>query len=449
MESNRPGSEKQLDKLQKQTFDYLWNEVNPVNGLVADRTAPDWPAGVAATGMALTCIPVAVERGLVSRELAAERTLATLRFFLNSRHGPEPEATGYHGFYYKFLDMNKGRRARMSEISPFDSSILFAGALTAGMYFSHDNGMEPEIRYLANELYRNADWRWAMNNEGNVLHGWRPENGFVKCGWKGYDEAMLLYIMGLGSPTSPLPPESFTEWTSTYEWINYYGYEYLYAAPLYVHQLPHVWIDFRGIKDEYMNKHDSDYFGNSVRASLVQYRYASENPMNYEGYSNHFWGVTLSDGPGPLLLNIKGTDREFFGHMKRGVPFGPDDGTISPWALVASLPFVPELVLPAIDYMLNETDLNILNSYGFRSAFNPTFSHKAHNPHGWRSPLHYAMNQGPAMAMIENYRTGLVWDLIRQSPYIVNGLLKAGFTGGWMSEAHVLQPEMHDQSSGI
>jgi hypothetical protein len=256
-----------------------------------------------------------------------------------------------------------------------------------------------------------------------------------------------LYILGLGSPTSPLPPESYTEWTSAYEWINYYGYEYLYAAPLFVHQLPHVWIDFRGIKDEYMNKHDSDYFGNSVRASLVQYRYASENPMNYEGYGNNFWGVTLSDGPGPSLVNIKGTDREFFGHMRRGVPFGPDDGTISPWALVASLPFVPELVLPAIDHMLHEVDLNIPNSYGFRSAFNPTFSHKAHNPHGWRSPLNYATNQGPAMAMIENYRTGLIWDLLRQSPYIVNGLMKAGFSGGWMSEITVLQPEMqHNQS---
>lgn len=443
MESTGLRNDKQLNKLQKQTFDFFWNEANPVNGLVADRTAHDWPAGVAATGLALTCFPIAVERGFVSREKAAERTLATLRFFLGSRHGPEPEATGHHGFYYKFLDMNKGRRARMSEISAFDSSILFAGALTAGIYFNNDSGVEPEIRYSADELYRRADWQWTMNNGNKVLHGWKPEKGFVNCGWKGYDEAMLLYILGLGSPTSPLPPESFTEWTEGYEWINFYGYEYLYAAPLFIHQLPQVWIDFRGIRDEYMNRHESDYFGNSVRASLVQYRYAIENPMNFEGYGKCFWGITLSDGPGPALVNIKGTDREFFGHMKRGVPFGPDDGTISPWALIASLPFVPELVLPAIDYMLHETDLNLLNSYGFRSAFNPTLSPKPHNPHGWRSPLHYAINQGPAMAMIENYRTGLIWDLLRQSPYIVNGLTKAGFTGGWLSEISIPQPQIH------
>lgn len=441
MNQKRYNSDNQLEKLQKQTFSYFWNEARPANGLVAERTAPDVPAGIAATGFALTCLPVGVERGFISRDLAIQRALATLKFFMNSSNGPQPEAAGYHGFYYRYLDINKGRRAKMSELSFMDSSILFAGMLTVAQYFDKHVEEESEIRYLAEELYRRADWNWATNGGPTVLHGWKPEQGFMKCGWKGFDEAMLLYILGLGSPTHTLPETSYSHWTSTYEWISFYGKEYLYAPPFYVHQLPHVWIDFRSIRDAFMESRNSDYFENSIRASLVQYQYALENPMNFEGYGKYFWGITSSDGPGPALLNIKGVDREFFGYARRGIPFGPDDGTVSPWSAVAALPFVPDLVLPTINYLLKETDLNILNSYGFRSAFNPTFPHKPHNPHGWRSPCHFASNQGPAIALVENYRTGFLWELLKESPYITTGLSRAGFKGGWLAEKPVIKIE--------
>ncbi len=293
MNTLRYNFDKQLDKLQSQTFDFFWNEANPVNGLVADRTTPDWPAGIASTGFALTSLPVAVERGFVSRDKAADRALSTLRFFLNSRHGPEPEATGYHGFYYKFIDIHKGRRARMSEISFLDSAIFLAGALTSAQYFNKNDDKESEIRYIADELYSRADWQWALNKSNKIHLGWRPESGFIKCGWKGYDEALLLHILGLGSPVSPLPEPVYSEWTSSYEWIDFYGYKYLYAPPLFIHQLPHVWLDFRGIKDAYMSDKDSDYFENSVRATMVQYRYAIENPGKFEGYGKYFWGITI------------------------------------------------------------------------------------------------------------------------------------------------------------
>lgn len=441
MNQKRYNSDIQLEKLQKQTFSYFWNEANPANGLVVERTSPDWPAGIAATGLALTCLPVGVERGFIPRDMAAVRALTTLRFFMNSKNGPQPEATGYRGFYYRYLDINKGRRAKMSEISIMDSSILFAGMLTAALYFDKQNKEESEIRYFAEELYRRADWIWAMDGGNSVLQGWKPEQGFIKCNWKGYDEAMILYILGLGSPTYQLPQSSYAQWVSSYEWISFYGHEYLYAPPFYVHQLPHIWIDFRGIRDGYMESKKSDYFENSIRASLVQYQYALANPMKFEGYNKYIWGITASDGPGPALLNIKGIDREFFGNARRGVPFGPDDGTISPWSAIAALPFVPELVLPTINYLLKETDLNILNSYGFRSAYNPTFPHKSHNPHGWRSPCHFATNQGPALALIENYKTGFLWELLKESPYIRTGLTRAGFSGGWLAEKPVMKPE--------
>ena len=425
-------NEAQLDKLQFQIFSYFWHEGNPLNGLVTDKTAPDWPAGTAATGLALTSYPIAVERGFISRDLAVERTLATLRFFRNSRHGPEPEATGHHGFYYRFLDMIKGRRARISEISFIDTSLFLAGALTAALYFNDDTSSETEIRSLADELYLKADWQWALNGGTTFLHGWKPETGFLKSRSKGYDEAMLMYILSLGSPSFPIPENSYAEWVSTFEWINSHGYEHLYAGPLLIHQLPHVWIDFRGIQDEFMESKGIDYFENSERATRVQQLYAIENTGKFEGYGKYFWGLTISDGPCSSSLKVNG--KGFLGHARRGVPYGPDDGTVSPWSAVTSLPFAPDIVLPLIERLLKEQDMNIPVSYGFKSSYNPTFTHKPHSPYGWRSPWHYATNQGPAMPLIENFRTGFLWDMMKNSNYISEGLRMAGFKGGWLME---------------
>ena len=180
MSSKKPASDSELEKLQRDTFGYFLHETNPANGLVIDKTAPDWPASIAATGLALAGYPVAVERGFITRDVAIERVLATLRFFWNSRQGPEPDATGYHGFYYHFLDMQTGRRAWQCELSTVDSAILLAGALTAGVYFDADLANEQEIRSLADALYRRADWRWAQNNGVTVTHGWKPASGFLR-----------------------------------------------------------------------------------------------------------------------------------------------------------------------------------------------------------------------------------------------------------------------------
>jgi hypothetical protein len=236
----------ELEMLQHKSFSYFLHETNPDNGLVIDKTAADWPASIAATGFALAAYPVAVERGFMPRAAAVERTLTTLRFFWNSPQGPEPDATGYQGFYYHFLDMRTGRRAWQCELSTIDSAFLLAGALTAGAYFDADTPDEHEIRNLAESLYCRADWQWAQDRGAMVTHGWKPESGFLNYRWEGYDEAMLLYILGLASPAHPLPESSYAAWTSTYRWEHCYGYEYLYAGPLFTHQLSHIWIDFRG-----------------------------------------------------------------------------------------------------------------------------------------------------------------------------------------------------------
>ena len=223
------------------------------------------------------------------------------------------------------------------------------------------------------QLYRRADWQWAQNRGATVTHGWKPESGFLEYRWEGYDEAMLLYILGLGSPTHPLPESCYAAWTSTYRWEHCYGYEYLYAGPLFTHQLSHVWIDFRGIQDAFMRDKGIDYFENSRRATYVQQQYAIDNPLKFAGYGRDCWGITASDGPGPETIKVDGIERHFFDYLGRGVPYGPDDGTIAPWAVVTSLPFAPEIVLPTIDHYINQLKLTESNPYGFKATFNPTY----------------------------------------------------------------------------
>ena len=432
MSGTNPAGDAALEMIQRQSFAYFLHETNPDNGLVLDKTAADWPASIAATGLALAAYPVGVERGFMTRAAATKRTLSTLRFFWNSHQGTEPDATGYKGFYYHFLDMHTGRRAWQCELSTIDSAMLIAGALTAGIYFDADTRDEREIRDIADGLYRRADWQWAQNDAATVTHGWTPEGGFLSYRWEGYDEALLLYILALGAPLYPLPESAYTAWTATYRWESCYGFDYLYAGPLFIHQLSHIWIDFRGIQDSFMRSRGIDYFENSRRATYVQRQYSIDNPLGFVHYDGCCWGLTASDGPGPATMKLAGIERQFFDYVARGVPYGPDDGTLAPWALAASLPFAPEIVLPALDYCVHDLALTRSNRYGFKSSFNPTFPAPSAHGHGWVSPWHFGLNEGPTVLMVENHRTGFLWGLMRQCHYILEGLRRAGFTGGWL-----------------
>ena len=420
-----------LDTLQWETFEYFLREVNPRNGLIADKTREGWPASIAATGLALAAYPIGVERGFMTRDEAAAITLTTLRFLWDSEQSTAADATGYKGFYYHFLHMDTGKRAWQCELSTIDSTFLLAGALAAAMYFDRDEENEQRIRTLAEDLYRRADWRWAQNRGATVTLGYKPRQGFLRYRWEGYDEALLLYVLGLGSPTHPLSDESYAAWLSTYTWSRIYDHEFVYAGPLFIHQLSHLWIDFRGIQDAFLREKGIDYFENSRRATYVQREYAIRNPPGFAGYSKDCWGVTASDGPGPATIKVNGVVRKFFDYIARGAPYGPDDGTIAPWAVVASLPFAPEIVMPAIRYF-HDIELKQSDSYGFKATFNPTFPVKDKNQYGWVSPWNFGLNQGPIVLMIENYRTGMLWQLMRRCPHIVRGLGRAGFTGGWL-----------------
>ena len=430
-DAHRVLSDEELGQLQLTTLHYYLHESNPANGLIRDKTDPTAPSSIAATGFGLATIPVLVERGVISREFAPEFVLKRLRFFRDSAQGPHSDATGYRGFYYHFLDIKSGRRVWKCELSTIDSAFLFAGMLTCAAYFDGDTEDETELRRLAEELYRRADWRWATNGGPAICHGWRPESGFIPHYWTGYDEALLVYLLALGSPTFPLPPESYAAYCSTYNWKQIYGRELLYSGPLFTHQLSHLWIDFRELRDAFMREHNSDYFENSRQATYVHQEYARHNPLQFAGYGEFCWGITATDGPGWEKRVVNGVERQFYDYCARGAPFGPDDGTLAPWVVLASLPFAPEIVIPTIREMAR-LDLGMTKRYGFKPSFNQTYAVPDSPTGWWVTPYHFGIDQGPVALMIENYRTGLIWNITRRSPYIAEGLRRAGFIGGWL-----------------
>ncbi|HEX7070325.1 MAG TPA: glucoamylase family protein [Rhodothermales bacterium] len=432
-----------LDDLQQRTFRWFWDYTNPENGLVPDR-APSMPfSSIAAVGFGLTAYPVGVERGFVTREDAADRTLATLRFFWNAPQGEAAEGmTGNHGFFYHFLHMDTGTRFQTNELSTIDTALLMGGVLMAMEYYDGDSPVETEIRALADSLYRRVEWDWFINDRNLITMAWRPERGKGPAAYQGYDEAMLLYVLALGSPTHPVSPEVWDAFTSTYEWADFYGYEHVNFAPLFGHQYSHVWIDFRGIQDAYMRGRGIDYFENSRRATLSQREYGQDNPSGFRDYSENIWGWTASDGPANLRLPVDGDTVQFHTYFARGVAAGDirDDGTIVPTAAGGSIPFAPEVTIAALRNMRQRYGDLVYDEHGFVDAFNPTFRFQDQGiergvvdpEHGWFDGDKLGIDQGPILIMAENFRTGLVWQYMRENEYIVRGLCRAGFEGGWL-----------------
>lgn len=418
-----------LDQFQHAAFGYLLQAVNPANGLVADTSRENSPSSIAVVGFALSAYPVAVERGWMARADAVERSLTALRFFRDSDQSGSPEATGYKGFYYHFLDMHTGARVWRSELSMIDTALLIAGALTAGMYFTANTAAELELRELVDALYRRIDWRWAQDGADTIRQGWKPECGFLHYGWEGYSEAIVLYVLALGSPSHPLKGDCYEAWTATYQWENLYGYDFLYAGPLFVHQFSHAWIDFRGIQDRFMREKRCDYFENSRRATYVQREYAQRNPNGFAGYDEDCWGLTACDGPSDERPEVSNEPRRLFGYAARGVPYGPDDGTLAGWAALASLPFAPDIAWRAA-HSMSARYPEMLSGHRYASSFNPTLA--GADQRAWVSPGHYGLDQGIVVMMIENYRTGLIWQLMRDCSYLATGLRRAGFRGGWL-----------------
>ncbi len=442
-----------FDDIEKRTFLFFWESTNQKNGLTPDRYPSRPFASIAGVGFALTAYPIGVENGWINRSQAVERTLVTLKTFRDISSGPEPTGRGGHrGFFYHFLDMeNATRFDSWVELSSVDTSLLMMGVLFAQSYYDRDDAAEREIREIAEQLYRNVDWDYLQIRPPLVSMGWYPDktehDGFIPGDWVGYNEAMFLYVLALASPTHPIPPAAWQEWTKTYDrsWGEYQGQQYLAFGPLFGHQYSQVWIDFRGIQDAYMRERGIDYFENSRRATLAHRAYAIQNPMGWKEYGADVWGLTASDGPQPYAAEFNGETREFRGYSARGVGLtdGYDDGTLAPTAAISSLPFAPEIVIPATQAMHAKFGDHIYGSYGFVDAFNPSFTWDVPDlwngrvipGKGWVGGDYLAIDQGPILTMIANHRDGFVWNVMKRNPHIVEGLRRAGFTGGWLDEA--------------
>jgi hypothetical protein len=443
-----------INNLQRRTFRFFWDTSNKQTGMAPDRFPSPSFASTAAIGFALTAYVIGSERGFVSRSQARLRTLRTLRFLESLPQGPDETGMGgYQGFFYHFVHMHNGQRFGTSELSTVDTSLLLGGVLLAQSYFDRDSSAEQEIRDIAERLYSRVDWKWAQNRPPVLSHGWRPESGFLRFDWRGYNEGMLMYILALGSPTHPIEPEAWTEWMRTYK--DSYGkfggqQEFLSFGPHFGHQYSHVWIDFRGIHDAFNREKGFDYFENSRRASYAQREYARQNPMRWRGYDSEIWGLTACDGPADTVQIYNNEERGFFTYAARSTAsiHVLDDGTISPTAAVASIAFAPEIVIPTIRAFRARFGENLYQKYGFLDAVNPSFTFadvplrhgRIVENIGWVADDYLGIDQGPIVAMIENYRSGLIWSIMRSNPHIRRGLQRAGFTGGWLDQPVPTQP---------
>jgi hypothetical protein len=434
-----------IDTLQASTFRYFWELCNPQTGLAPDRAPTPSFASISATGFALTSYPIGVERGYISREVATERVLRTLRFLRDApRNAAASGAAGYRGFYYHFVDPETGARFGDVELSTVDTALLLAGALFCQTYFDGAATGEDSIRTIAEALYSAADWRWASPRPPLIGHGWTPEEGYLPYDWGGYNEAALVYILALGSPTHTVQADAWRAWTASYRWESFQGLEQIAFAPLFGHQYTQVWLDLRGIQDDFCRAHDIDYFENSRRAVLSQRAYALANPGGWRGYGARLWGLTACDGPVHGTFTIDGRERSFETYWARGAAATVirDDGTVCPAAAAASLPFAPEVVASVLLAMRRDHGDRLFGRYGFLDALNPTFTLDVPVQHGWVDPVHgwydtdyLGIDQGPILVMIENHRSELVWRVMRGNPHIIRGLRRAGFRGGWLDEA--------------
>jgi len=395
-----------LNMVEEKTFYFFWNEANPSNGLIQDRarnfTSSTYDmASIASIGFGLTAICVAHSRGWISYDEAYSRILTTLKTF---RNGPVQDK---NGFFYHFLNMDTGARYDVkSELSSIDTTLFLAGALFAGQYFKGT-----EIETIADELYRAADWIWMSDDGAHefVNMAWTPESGFSGLYWNSFNEGVLLDVLAIGSPTHPKNTDCWVHMTRPQG--SYEGYTLIYCTPynpLFVHQYPHIWVDLR--RKEYAG---TNYFENSRKATLANREYCIDHQDDYTTYSSKCWGLTSGDAPVyPWYISYGAKPNDTIN----------DDGTVQPTAAASSTMFTPEESIEALKYMYANYESLIWGNYGFCDGFNLD-----RNP-DWRASDVIGISQGAIMLAIENYRTGMVWDIFMQIPYVTDALNRMGFS---------------------
>lgn len=442
-----------LERVQRAHFQYFLDNQDHSTGLILDRTRPGSPATVAGVGFALTAYAVASTRFWLSRREAVSYTLKVLDVLKRVPQGDSPSGVnGFHGFYYHFLDPATGERATSpkfwnSELSTIDTALLMIGVRFAATFYDGDSAEEKRIREIASFLYERVEWTWMLRDlsempnqnrggtlKGRVLgHGWTPEHGLIQSVYLGYSEALLLYLLALGSAKYAVPAETWQKYLGFEKAQTLYGETFIAmpGTPLFCYQYPHCWFDFRGIRDDLGRRLGFDYFENSVRATRAQYRYAVVNPHGFVNYGTRNWGLTASDGPGGGKKKVGDREIDFSWYSERGAPLGLDDGTIAPTAALSALPFAPHIVLPTMRYWLKKRP-ELFSMQGFFDAFNDTYPDEAGKSVGWVDVETLAIDQGPVVLMLENYRTGLIWKVMKRDPAMRKALKSASFRGGWL-----------------
>jgi hypothetical protein len=439
-----------LADIEHRTFNFYWERVNHRNGLMADRWSTPSVCSITGTGFGLTAWPIGVELGWITRSQARDLTLRTLQFFEQLPQAEQRSGCGgYRGFYYQFIDMETGLRLGTSVLSTVDTTWLQMGMAVAQGWFDQDDGKEIEIRRLSQRLLDRTEWDWVQANSvgGKAISmGWSPERGFVERNWDGYNEGMPLYLLALGSRSHPAKDGAYEAWTVPFQnyWRGEGSSRHLSFGPHFAHQYAGVWVDLRGIRDATMRASGFDYFENSRRATYAQRDYAISNPMGWDGYSKDIWGISASDGPGDVVVDFNGRPTSFQGYAAygpRGMPDEDDRGTLAPTAVLASIPFAPEICIPAARALRNFQHGRLYGPYAFYDAFNPSFrdahvplrSGRADARLGWVDHDYLSDNQGPILGMLANYNTGIIWRATRNVPNLVRGLKRVGFTGGWLN----------------
>jgi len=386
--------EELLELVERASFEYFWNEANPETGLIKDRCYAFGPderdvASLSAVGFALSAICVADKRGWVPHEEAYERVLRTLQYF-------QIEAQMFNGFYFHFYDMDTGAPFGESEVSSVDTGLFLLGVITAKQYYAGT-----DVERVAQQLLEQVNWDWMRNGKVFLSMGWYPGNRFIPHQWRDYNEGLLLYFLGIGARRSGLAPKVWEVLNK--ESARYANYEFIPGSgenPLFIHQYPQIWLDLR----DRVDPQGINYFANSVTASLANHTWCRRHSDRYRTFAEGYWGLTASDGP-----------REYTVY---GAPFGKSDGTVAPTAVLGSIPFVPELALEQLRKYFTLAD-RIWGKYGFVDAFNLEAD--------WFSSVHIAIDQGATLLMIENYRTGMIWDLVSREPIVQRAFARIGF----------------------
>jgi hypothetical protein len=391
-----------LEDLSRRSFRFFWEHADPQTGIVRDRARTDGTpttgnardvGSIASVGFGLSGLCIAAERAWVPRAQAIERARVTLRFF-------GERAYQNHGWFYHFVNLGTGEREWKSEVSSIDTALLLAGVLTVRQCFAGDR----EVARLADLIYRRADFHWMLDGHATLLsHGWRPETGFLKNRWERYDELMILYVLGLGSPSTPLAPASWAAWGRPL--FEYDGLTYVHSVPpLFIHQYAHAWVDFRKWRDPVPPQ--PDWFENAAIATRAQKRFLLSLTREFPGYAENVWGLTASDSRKGYVA---------WG----GPPRHPGtDGSVVPCAPAGSLMLAPEIAVPAVREMRRRFGDRIYGVYGFADAFHPS--------DGWVNPDVIGIDLGITLLSAENLRTGRVWRWFMANPEIERGLRRGG-----------------------